>query len=412
MAIDLVLRFLEMNVSGSADRLAQFLTQTDDGTVELLQVFLRLHLSLADHKLVVAEGLDLQKIVIVRDALQLVPVLVVLHCLEQFARLTGGTYNDTLTVLVQQRLGDRGHTLEILQIGGGDHLVQVLQAHLVAGQQDDVLGEAVGLAAQGTQLLHLAVDRLQGMDPPLMEHLPERDQHIAHRSSIITGTVVVKGGQIQMLRHDVQLVFAQFRKQILGQNQGIHIGRVKFQTHFFVFFPDEADIKLGVVGRQRTAVDELQEVFQGNFQLRCVLQHLIRNAGETDDLRRQTAIGVDEGLEPLRDLAVLHHNRTDFRNGLPVHLQAGSLDVETDKLVIQRLVLFSVDHDAVVQIIDKIALHTVEDLDFIPRGVPCVRERLGAAVVRDGNGGMAPADGLLNDLLGVRQGIGVAHLGM
>lgn len=33
-------------------------------------------------------------------------------------------------------------------------------------------------------------------------------------------------------------------------------------------------------------------------------------------------------------------------------------------------------------------------------------------MVGDGNCGMAPADGLLNDLLGVRQGIHIAHFGM
>ena len=49
-----------------------------------------------------------------------------------------------------------------------------------------------------------------------MEHFPERDQHIAHRGGIVAGPVVVEGGQVQMLRHNVQLVFAQARQQVLG----------------------------------------------------------------------------------------------------------------------------------------------------------------------------------------------------
>ena len=67
------------------------------------------------------------------------------------------------------------------------------------------------------------------------------------------------------------------------------------------------------------------------------------------------------------------------------------------------------DGNAVVHIVDKIPLHAVEDLDLVPGGMPGVREGLGYAVIRDGNGGMAPADGLLDDLLRVRQGVHIAH---
>jgi tripartite-type tricarboxylate transporter receptor subunit TctC len=48
--------------------------------------------------------------------------------------------------------------VEVLQVGGGDELVQVLQAQLVLRQNDDVLGEAAGLAALGPQRLELLPD--------------------------------------------------------------------------------------------------------------------------------------------------------------------------------------------------------------------------------------------------------------
>ena len=136
--------------------------------------------------------------------------------------------------------------------------------------------------------------------PPLVEHLPEGDQHIAHGGGVVAGPVVVEGGQLQPVRHDVQLVLAQIRQQVLGQNQGVHIGGLEGQPHLPAARPDEADVELGVVGRQGPAVHELQKRRQGLLQLGGVLQHLVGDAGEADDLRRQAAVGVDEGLEPLR----------------------------------------------------------------------------------------------------------------
>ena len=82
-----------------------------------------------------------------------------------------------------------------------------------------MLGEAVGLAAQRAQLFHLFVDGLKCMDSPLMEHFPEWDQHISHGGRVVAGPVMVEGWQIQMLRHDVQLVLAETRQQVLRQNQ-------------------------------------------------------------------------------------------------------------------------------------------------------------------------------------------------
>ena len=332
------------------------------------------------------------------------------HGPEQLARLTGGTHNDALPVLQQQTLGDGGHPLEILQIGGGDHLVQVFQPHLVPGDQNDVLGEAVGLAAQGPQLLHLAVYRLEGVDAPLVEHLPEGDQHIAHGGGVVAGPVVVEVGQLQPVRHDVQLVLSQIRQQVLCQDQGVHIGGLEVQPHLPAARPDEADVKLCVVGRQGAAVHELQKFRQGLLQLRGVLQHIIGDSRKADDLRRQPPVGVDEGLEPIRNLTVFQHHGADLRNGLPVHLEARGLDVEAHELPVQGAVLRAVDHHPVIDVVDKVALHAIEDLDLVPSGVPSVREGLGHAVVRDGDGGMSPPDGLLDHLFRVRQGIHIAHL--
>ena len=78
------------------------------------------------------------------------------------------------------------------------------------------------------------------------------------------------------------------------------------------------------------------------------------------------------------------------------------------------------DHDAVIHIIYIISLTAVEDLDILlgarHLGLACrlhgVGEGLGDAVVRDGDGPMAPGGGLLHRGGGIRQGIHVAHGGM
>ena len=99
-----------------------------------------------------------------------------------------------------------------MQVGGGDELVQVLQPQLVLRQNDDVLGETVGLGASGPQLRHFVVDLLDAVDVQLVPHLlEERHQHIGHHSRVVAGPVVVEGGQVEIVRHDVQLVLVQLR---------------------------------------------------------------------------------------------------------------------------------------------------------------------------------------------------------
>ena len=349
MAVGLVLRLLEVDVAGGADGLVQLPAQADDGAVELPQLLLGPDVAVAEHEHIVADGLNFQIVVKRRDAPELGPVLVVLHRLEQLPGLAGGANDEALPVGHQLGFGDDGHPLEVLQVGGGDQLVQVLEAHFVLGQQDDVLGEAAGLAAPGPQLQHLGVDVLEEADAQLLFHLLEkRDQHVGHHGRIVGGPVVVEGRQVQILGHDVQLELVQLRQEILGQDQGVHIGGVKGDALPAAAGPDEADVELGVVGRQGAAVHKGQKGRQGLLGGGGVGKHGVGDAGEADDLRRQAAAGIHEGLEPVGDLAVFQHHGTDLGDGLPVHLQAGGLDIEADDLVGEVLVLGTVDGDAVV----------------------------------------------------------------
>ena len=164
------------------------------------------------------------------------------------------------------------------------------------------------------------------------------------------------------------------------------------------------------MSRQRAAVHELQKFRQCLLELGRILEHVVGDACQADDLRCEASVGVDEGLEPLGDLAVAQHHCANLRDGLPVHLEAGGLDIEAHELIVQGAVLLAVDSYPVIQVVDKVPLHAVENFDLVPGGMPGVREGLGHAMVGDGDGGMPPADGRLDGVLGVRQGVHVAHL--
>ena len=76
---------------------------------------------------------------------------------------------------------------------------------------------------------------------------------------IVAGPVVIEGRQLQPVRHDVQLVLAQIRQQVLGQDQRVHIGGFEGQPHLPAAGPDEADVELCVVGRQGPPIHKFQE---------------------------------------------------------------------------------------------------------------------------------------------------------
>ena len=61
--VHLVLRLPEMDIAGGADRLVQFLSQPDDGAVELPQILLAPGVAVAEHEGVVAQGLNFQIVI-------------------------------------------------------------------------------------------------------------------------------------------------------------------------------------------------------------------------------------------------------------------------------------------------------------------------------------------------------------
>ena len=100
-----------------------------------------------------------------------------------------------------------------------------------------------------------------------------------------------------MLRHDVQLILAQAWQQILRQNERVDISRLERNAALPATRADKADIELRIVRRERRISREGEERRQRVLELWRTAQHLVRDAGQTDDLRRQPALGVYEGLK-------------------------------------------------------------------------------------------------------------------
>ena len=114
-----------MGVTRSHDRLVQILAQLYDGAVEVLDRLNRIHLPVAEHKFIVAEGLDLEIIVIIGDAQQLLIRLARHDRPVKLTRFTGRGKQQSLAVLVQQAARHTRFFEEILGVRGADDAVEV-----------------------------------------------------------------------------------------------------------------------------------------------------------------------------------------------------------------------------------------------------------------------------------------------
>ena len=205
-------------------RLIERLAQCQNSAVELPQLLLTLYDPLAEHVHIIADRLDLQIIVPRGDTHQLIPALAVHDGPEQLARLTGGADNKPLPVFVDEALRHDGKPLKMLQMSQRDKLIEIAQTGLVLCQHDKVVGAAslsAAAACTGTQRAHGGVDLLECFDAHIVQIAVEWHQHISHRGRIIRSAMVVEGGQIQILRHHVKLIFAQLGQEILAEDQGI-----------------------------------------------------------------------------------------------------------------------------------------------------------------------------------------------
>ena len=424
MAEDLILRMQEVDIAGCHHRLSKFLTKANHRPVELAQFLLFLDGPLCQHKAVVGKRLDLQIIIKRCDALEFIVALAVNDRLEQLSCLTGRADDETLPVLNQLRLGNSGNALKILQIGVRDQMVEVSQTHLILSKQDNVSCVAVADPILGTQLHHRFIDRLQGMNALFLQHLQESAHNHTADHRVVCRAMVIEVGQAQCIGHQIQLEFTKLGHQILGKDQGIRRGKGIRQSLPGTFCPDKPGIKVGVVGDQDPVPHEFQKFRQYFFDGRGAPEHGIRNTGKLHNPAFQRTLRVNKGLEAIQLFPVFHKDSADFNNTVILGRQAGGLQIKGNILPVKGHILITVDNDAVIHIIDIIALTAVEDLDHLVcarhlrsaapgfNRVQRIREGLDHAVVGDGDGTVTPGCRLLDGGFRIRQGIHIAHNSM
>ena len=344
--------------------------------------------------------------------------------LEQFARFTGRADNQSLPHFQQFRLGNSGDTAEVLQIGIGNQMVQISQTYLIFGEQNDMPGLSVSDPPAGAQTHHGRVDGLQGVDVVLLlQHLHELGHDKAAGHGVIPGPVVVEVRQIQGVGYNVQLEFVQVPQKVLGQNQGVGGGVLIFKALPLTLRPDEAGVKVRIVGHQHPIADKIQEFWQYFFNFRCACQHFLRDARQLHDLPLQMPLRVYEGLETVDFLPIFQNYRADFDDAVSFGGQAGGFQIEGHELVMKGHVLIAVHHNAVIHVVDIISFAAVENFNcligarhlggLLPfHGVQGVSKGLAAAVVGDGDGPVPPGRCLLDGSIGGGQGVHVGHGGV
>ncbi len=296
----------------------------------------------------------------------------------------------------------------------GDQIVQILQSHLILCQQNHMVRLAAGGAAAAAHGLHVVVDLTDPGDAILLQHLEEFLHHIGHRNGVVAGPVMIELRQGQMVCHNIQLVFFQIRQQILCHDQSIHRRIRELQSHLRTAQRDKSHIKIGVVRHQRPVSHKLQKGRQRLQQAGCIRYIAVPDAGQFCNLLWDVHPGVHKSLELLADLPIVIAHGANFRNLIPAGLQTGCLDVKGHELSVERCAAISVNHNAVIHIVDVIGLHTINQFDLIPRRMPGVGKALTDTVIRNRNGGMAPFDGLFDQIAGIGQRIqrGIAGMQM
>ena len=278
--------------------------------------------------------------------------------------------------------------VEVLEIGLGDHLIEILEPGTVFHQQDHVI------ALGDVGALELMVDGLyivNGLCALLMEHREKLPHHARDDHSVVRGAVVVKLRQAEGVGDDIELEALELRQQRLRQRERIEEHRGELQPLPVRRGGHEADVKMRIVRDDGTVTDEVDEHLHGFFFLGRARNVAVADAGELGDVRRDVALRVDEGVEHLLYLRAGEDDGTDLGHAVVHRVEAGRLYIEGDKLRIERELALADDGAVAVHVVYEIALLAVDDLDAVLlAGLPHIREGLSDAVIGDGDGGHAP----------------------
>ena len=159
----------------------------------------------------------------------------------------------------------------------------------------------------------------------------------------------------------------------------------------------------------------VEEVRQNLLNRICVHDHAVVDARELGDAERNRHARVHENIHAIDDLVVPELHRTDLDDVVGLGTEAGGLDIENDRVVVEALPLL-VLHDG-LEVIDEIALAAVDQLevlvvlDLLQVNVG-VREGLHDAVVRDRHRLHAEGNRGVDVVIDIGHAVHVGHLRM
>ena len=399
-----------MHIACRDDRLAELFAQVQDRSVIVLQYAHIPYGAVVDEETVVADRLDLEVVVKGSDLFQFLLARTFHDRAVQLAHTAGGADEDALAVLDQQALGDDRVAVEILEVGLGHHLVEVLQSLAVLHKQDHMVGLGHVRAAQGV------VDRLDiihRLGPLLLQHGQELFHDPRDHHGVVRRAVVVELREVEMVGDDVELEALELGQQCLRERQGVQEHGVEAQIMPQRRRGHKAHIEVCIVGDDRPIPDKGDELLH-RLLLGWGTRHVaVADTGQLRDVGRDMPLGVDEGIEGLKDIPAGEADRADLGHAVVLRIKARGLDIESHELSIQRQFRLADDGAVAVHIIEEVDLAAVDDLHAgLLAGLPHIRESLQHAVIGHGNGGHAPVGGALHDRLGLGKCIHRGKAGM
>ena len=192
----LVLRVQEVHVSGGHERLFQLRRQARDPPVQIAQALVVADRAVFHQEAVVRQGHDLYVVVERGYLLELRARRAAQDGVEHLARLAGRAYEQALAVPLQQAARYDRVAAVVLEVGGGDELVEVFEPHLVPHQEADVPHLPRPRAGELAEHPVYVRDALRAV---ALEHGNEALHHPRHDLRVVKGAVVVELRQAQVL---------------------------------------------------------------------------------------------------------------------------------------------------------------------------------------------------------------------
>ena len=201
------------------------------------------------------------------------------------------------------------------------------------------------------------------MDSLFLQHLQEADEDLRRGPRVVHCPVMILQGDMEGACHHVQLIFGKGGKQNPGHGHRIHRGEIRYDILIPAVLLNESHIKAGIVGHQRRLSDKFQELRKHRLNPRRVHHHLVGNAGQLSDAKRNGHARIHKGAEPVCDLAAFHLHRADFNDLVLDGAESCSLQVEDHIGPVQGLTLLIDRH--ILEIVHQVAFYPVNDLKGI-----------------------------------------------